>query len=107
MSHSSATALPDAGVVDQHVDDAVGCLEDSCEAGADRLVVGHVELDEVDLDTGVGRHRLQLGRLVDAADGAVDGVTLLCKVDCGGAADAAVGTRDDGDGHAVMVNADD
>ena len=74
------------------------------EAGAHRLVVGDVELDEVDLDAGVGRHRLQLGRLVDAAHGAVDGMALLSEVDCGGAADAAVGTGDDGDGHAVMVS---
>ena len=42
--------------------------------------------------------------LVDAANRAVDGMTLLGKVDGGGAADAAVGAGDDGDGHAVMVS---
>ena len=82
----------------------VGLVEDAREAGAHRLVVGDVELDEVDLDPGVGRHRLQLGRLVDAADSAVDVVALLGEVDGGGAADAAVGAGDDGDGHAAMVS---
>ena len=94
----------DAGVVDQHVDDAVGLAEDLREAVAHRLVVGDVELDEVDLDAGLARHRLQLAGLVDAANGAVDGVALLREVDGGGATDAAVGAGDDGDGHAVMVS---
>jgi hypothetical protein len=48
------------------------------------LVIGDVELDEVDVDAGLARHRLQLAGLVDAADSAVDGVALLGEVDgCG------------------------
>ena len=94
----------DAGVVHQHVDDAVGFVENARKAGAHRLVVGHVELDKIDLDAGIGRHRLQLACLVDTANRAVDGVALLGQVDGGGAADAAVGAGDDGDGHPAMVS---
>ena len=62
-----------------------------------------IELGQIDLDACIGRHRLQLGGLLDAAHRAVHGVALLSEVDCGSAAEAAVGTGDDGDGHCDMV----
>ena len=48
-------------------------------------------------DADVGRHRLELGRPPDVADGAEDLVSLGGEMDGGGAADARVGAGDDGD----------
>ena len=106
--HSSATALPPTPALLTNTSTRPSVsAEDLREPVAHRLVVGDVELDEVDLDAGLGRHRLQLAGLVEAADRAVHGVALLGEMDGGGAADAAVGAGDDGDGHAVMVSRGD
>ena len=92
----------DAGVVHQHVD-AAGLGEHLGETGAHRLVVGDVQLDELDLHAGLGGHRLQLGGALDAAHRAVDHVALPGEVDGGGPADPAVGSGDDDDAHVGMV----
>ena len=87
----------DAGVVHQVVD-ATSVAEDPPEAGAHRLVVADVELDEMDLDTGRRGHRVQLVGLGHRTDGAVHRVPGAGEVDGGRPADARVGTGDDGNG---------
>ena len=94
----------DPGIVDQYVDHTVGFFENPRKAGSHRLVVGNIKLHKADIDPGFGRHRLQLARLVDTANSAVDGMTLLGQVDSCGAADAAIGAGNDGDGHPAMVS---
>ena len=93
----------DAGVVHEHVDVA-RLVEDLGEPVRHRGVVGDIELDELHLDAGVGRHRQQLPGAVDIANRPVHDVALAGEVDGGRAADAAVRPGDHTDqAHRRMV----
>ena len=98
------TVAADPGVVHQDVDPS-GALEDLFEAAPHRLVVGDVELDQLDVDAALGRHRAELGGPGAVPNRPDHRVAPRCEVDCGGAPDARVRARHDRyGGHALDSN---